>query len=298
VSKLNLIFQILLVVACLTACQAPSAYDSSKSALLTEEKRRELDVLLANELDTWNMNSVRCEGGDPNHPWLAYECRETFFRDLAAQGYEMADIVSKLFKLKPEQVQTVNDTEAFERLRQLADKGDKSALCFVQAILHYHRDNNRPFSDVTVSKYTKQGKELGLPLCAQNEFYLYLNGDVGYGYSKDPALAHQRLVEAASAGLYFSQRTLLTSYRLEGFNNPHTIRKALCWGRLAEHHSSWADFQGYIRDLIAAARDKDDQSKIIHPELEQLANDWSLRATPYDNKPTTPNECMQIEEEN
>jgi predicted double-glycine peptidase len=60
---------------------------------------------------------------------------------------------------------------------------------------------------------------------------------------------------------------------------------------------SLAFFQDYINDLRAAARDKNNQSKIVRPELEQLANDWSLRTTPYANKPTTPNECRLIEEE-
>jgi hypothetical protein len=286
--KLNFLFQVLFLMLLLSACSQPSTHGSTKTPQLTEEKRREMDVLLANELDTWNENSVRCEF-DRNNPHAPAECREAFFHELANQGYEMADIASKLFK--PTKGITVNDHIAFVRLRQLAKQGDKSALCFVQQILQFHRDNNESFSDAV--EYTKLGKTLVLPLCAQNEFYLYWNG--AYGYPKDLVLAHQRLLEAASAGLYHAQTKLLADYRQEGFGDTHTIRKALCWGRLAQNHSSWAFFQDYVNDLMVAARDKNDQSKIIHPELEQLAKEWDLRTTPYISKPTTSNDCMQIE---
>lgn len=285
-------FQMLLVVACLSACQVSSAYDPSKSALLTEEKLRELDVLLANEVSTWDTNTARCSV-DTKNPSAPFECRDAYFQKLASEGYEMADIVSRLFV----GIHTVNDREAYERLHKLAEQGDKSALCFAQQIIPKLRDTGWPYTYETELKYTKQGKALGLPLCALNEYYLYWNGAVELGYPKDAALAHQRLLEAARAGLFSAQSALLFQYRLEGFDNLHTIRKALCWGRIAGHHVAVADFQGYIRDLVAAARDKDDQSKIIHPELEQLANEWGLRTTPYENKPTTPNECIQIEEE-
>lgn len=292
--RLIFLFQVLLATLLFSACSQPPAHGSTKTSLLTEEKRRELDVLLANELDTWNENSVRCEY-DQNKPGAPAKCREAFFHELANEGYEMADIASKLFK--PTKGVIVDDRKTFERLTLLAKQGDKSALCFAQPIATALRNAGFTYDPEQAIKYTKQGKQLGLSLCAQSEYTLYLFGYIKAGYPKDANLAQRRLVEAASAGLYYAQTKLLADYKQEGFGDLHTIRKALCWGRLAQNHSSWAFFQDYIRDLVAAARDKNDQSKIVRPELEQLANDWSLRNTPYANKPTTPHECRQIEEE-
>jgi len=88
-----------------------------------------------------------------------------------------------------------------------------------------------------------------------------------------------------------------TNYRYKDNDLP-TIRKALCWGRLAGHHSVEANLRGFTGSLSTASRDKDDQSKLIHPELEQLAEDWDIGFTPYELKPTTIQDCLNIEEEN
>ena len=43
-----------------SSCSQSSAYDASKAPFLTEEKRRQYDIKLANELETYNFITERC----------------------------------------------------------------------------------------------------------------------------------------------------------------------------------------------------------------------------------------------
>lgn len=288
----------------LSACGQSSAYDASKAPLLTEEKRRAMDIMLANELETYNTNTERCKF-DLNNPYAPFECRVAFFKQLAAEGYEMADIADKIFN--PLRGEIRKDRAAYERLRQLADAGDKSALCFAPRIfIWFLQDTDWPYTAESEMKYNKQGVAQGLPLCILNEAYSYQHGESGY--PKNLNKAHPLALKAASAGLYGGHQFLFiehkqslgiykTNYRYKDNDFP-TIRKALCWGRLAGHHSVAADLRGFTGSLSRASRDRDDQSKLIHPELAQLAKDWDIGFTPYEKKPTTIPDCLKIEEEN
>jgi hypothetical protein len=274
----------------------PAAYDPLKAAQLSETRRREFDVALANELATWNALSARC-AFDPANPRAPFQCREKFFRSLASEGYEIADIVSQIYF--PSRGIIEQNRAAYERLRALAQAGDRSALCFAPYVFgQMGQKENLPYTLESEAAFTKQGRALGLPLCAINEFYLYWNGDGGYPH--DPGLAHQRLLEAAKAGLYFGQKHLMVDYAREGFDNVHTVQKALCWGRLAAQHSREARYDFYIDRLRAAARDPGDARKTPlrrPPELRQLADKWDSRITPDDRIATTIEDCIHLEEE-
>lgn len=288
----------------LSACGQSSAYDVSKAPLLTEEKRRVMDIMLANELETYNTNTERCKG-DPNKPSAVGECRVAFFKQLAEEGYEIADIADKIFD--PLRGDIRKDRAAYERLRQLADAGDKSALCFAPRIFIHHLSyEGWPYTIETEMRYNKLGAAQGLPLCLLNEALFYREGT--NGFPMDLKMTHKLALDAATEGLYLAQYLLLidyeksigitkADYRYKNSDLP-TIRKALCWGRLASMHSSWSLFYSFTNDLVTASRDKQDRSKLIHPELEQLADDWDLRYTSYEKRPTTPNDCLKIEKEN
>ncbi|WP_301101734.1 hypothetical protein [Propionivibrio sp.] len=269
---------------------APSAYNPAKASLLSEEKRREYDIQLANELATWNTNTTRCNRDAYTDP----DCRENFFRQLAADGYEIADIVSQIYF--PKQGVIKQNLEAYERLHQLAEAGDKSALCFAPYVLGRMGEKKTvwPYTGEREAKYTRRGVALGLPLCAINEFYAYWNGV--NGYPKDHQMAHQRLLDAAKAGLFFAQMNLSYDYEKEGFSDLHTIRKALCWGRLADQHSPSSGLWSYANSLRLAAWDPNDRQKLLHPEFMQLAKEWDPAATPHHIKHATIEECIQLEE--
>ena len=229
-----------------------------------------------------------------------------FFKQLAAEGYEITDIADEIFN--PLRGEIRKYRTAYERLRQLADEGDKSALCFAPRIFIWYLQNTEwPYTPETEMKYNEQGVAQGLPLCVLNKSYSYQHGESGY--PKDLNEAHQLALKAASAGLYGGQRFLLNEYwqklgvidyRYKDNDLP-IIRKALCWGRLAAHHSNHsfgADLRGFTGSLSTASRQKNDQSKLIHPELEQLSDDWDIGTTPYEQKPTTVQDCLNIEKEN
>lgn len=130
---------------------------------MTEEKRRLYDLQLINELETYNQNSERCIG-DPNKPDAVGKCRVAFFKQLAAEGYEMADIAVKIFD--PIRGEIRKDRAAYERLRKLAVAGDKSALCFAPRIFVSHLGREGwPYTIETEMKFNKQGVAQGLPLC-------------------------------------------------------------------------------------------------------------------------------------
>ncbi len=291
-------FLVLVLLVPLAACgdsPPPSAYDPAKAAQLSEAKRREYDILLANELATWDTNTTRC-AFDPTNPRRPFECREELFRQLAREGYKIADIVSQIYF--PSRGVIKQNRAAYERLRALALAGDTSALCFAPYVFgRMGQKENWPYSLESEAALTRRGQALGLPLCALNEFFTYRNG-VG-GYPHDPALAHQRLLEAAKAGLYFGQKVLMKDYADEGFEHQHTIRKALCWGRLADQHSPEAQFNFYAYNVRAAARDPDASWKapLRRPELRRLADQWDPRITPHDRMPITIEDCIRIEEE-
>lgn len=285
-----IIWALLLPLAACGQVTSMSAYDPSKAPLLSEEKRREYDILLANELATWNTNTTRCNLGADFDP----DCREKFFRQLATEGYEVADIVSQIYfprigVMRPNRA-------AYERLRKLADAGDKSALCFAPYVFgRMEQQKDWPYTGETEANYTKRGAALKLPLCAINEFYSYWSG--ANGYPEDHRLAHQRLLEAAKAGLFFGQRHLMTDYEQQGYEDLHVIRKALCWGRLADRHSPSSGRWSYASNVKMAAFDPTDGTKLIRPELLQLGKEWYPSNKPQDGKQVTINDCVKIEEE-
>lgn len=290
----SLILGILLLPLC--ACgqfNSSSAYDPSKASLLTEEKRREYDVLLANELATWNTNTTRCNREAHTDP----DCRERFFRELAADGYEIADIVSQIYFPRKGVIRA--NREAYERLHRLAEAGDTSALCFAPYVfgrLIQEDTQDWPYTGESEAVFTQKGMALDLPLCAINEFYYYWNG--AYGYPEDRDIAHKRLLKAAEKGLFFAQKNLMLDYQRDGFSDLIKIRKALCWGRLADQHSpnSWLD--GYVDNLRINAWARNGSGRVlVHPEFMQLAREWDPRFTPHGSKETKINECVQIEKE-
>lgn len=301
----------------LSACGNSSAYDASKAEQLTEEQRREMDVLLANELATFNTLSTRCGVDHIDGPYGAYgpfKCRINFINELASQGYEMADIALKLYA--PTRGEMTADLDAYQRLHDLAASGDQSAMCFAPFVIrdlgsysHQFDELDWPYSFSSELKYAKQGADRGLPVCA---FVVARTHQNGYLPTNFERFHHYALI-AAKGGVYLGQKYLMVMYKnqfasdvaaREGYYYDESIdllrlRKALCWGRLAQRHSVSAEHASFVTGLrsLYSRDNQNDRSRIIYPELIELANKWSLRTNPHKTFPVTINDCMKIEEE-
>lgn len=323
---LGVIYRALLaavVAACvpIAGCQAETStgplVDPAKAAQLSEARKWELDIQLANELATWNTNTRRFgvdeamksdawrdlpEAERERIRWSPFTGREAWFAQLAEEGYEMAAIAARIFK--PRQGVTVNDLQAYQRLKQLADAGDHSALCFASImrgaqVSEVVSEPGWPYSAEESLAYLKRGSSLGLPVCRTREAFMIGAGTRGYARDRDRALA--QFHEGARVGLYESHWKLFNAYahksEREGFSNLDIVRVALCWGRLASLHKPGEDYY-YLTSLKSAAWSKENSSRQAdRPELMALANEWDLHTTPYAAKPTTPENCIQLEQE-
>lgn len=322
----SLIRKTLLVVALFTGismsgCHAdiPSAplVDLVKAAQLSDTRKRELDIQLANELATWNTNTRRFGSDDAvmnSDAWRAlpeaerqrfllkpFASREAWFAELAEEGYEMAAIAARIYK--PKQGVTVKDVPAYRRIKQLADAGDHSALCFASIMQGAQvstviSDPGWPYTPEEALIYLKKGSSLGLPVCRTREAFLIAAGTLGYAQDRNRALA--QFHEGARANMYDAHWKLFKTYanksEREGFANLNTVRMALCWGRLASRHKPGED-QYYLAHLKSAAWKKNNFThQADRPELMALAKEWDLRTTPYEVKFTTPEDCIQLEQ--
>lgn len=288
--------------------------DPAKAALLSDARKRELDIQLANELATWNTNTRRFgvdealmeseawrampEVEKERIRWSPFASREAWFAELAEQGYEMAAIAARI--VKPKQGRAVPDETAFNRLKVLADAGDHSALCFASILLFkLTASQPAPYTDEEARRYQKTGAELGLPVCRTREAFLIGSGSHGYAWDGDRA--REQLHEGARVGLYEAHLRLFNAYahisERERFTNLSTVRAALCWGRLASLHKPGVAYY-YLANIKSAAWNKDNLSRQAdRPELMALAKDGDLHTTPFEAKPTTPEDCIQLEQE-
>ena len=309
---------ILLAATGVSGCHAvvPSTplVDPVKAAQMSEARKRELDIQLANELATWNTNTRHFNGAaaaadsgvlralpEAEQQRIVrrpFADREAWFAQLAEEGYEMAAIAARI--VKPSRGRVVPDKGAYRRLKELAEEGDQSALCFATVLLSkLTTEQPAPLTREEAVRYVKTGSQLGLPLCRTTEAFLIEGHLNGYAYDRERVL--RQLHEGANAGLYEAYRRLFNAFahksEREGFSNLNSVQAALCWGRLASRHKPDEAYY-YLANLKSAAWKKNNfANEADRPELMALAKEWDPLANPLNTKPTSSKDCIQLEQE-
>lgn len=275
-------------------------FDYDKYHALSIEKRNAYDVVFFNELETWNMNSTR-------YPIERYgQERKAEFQKMAADGYLPAYAALRLIQIVPATERY--DREAFDMLVKAAEQGDASAMCAIdnmplEAKLHEHRmhTTNKLF-------LTKKSAELGNGACMAYYGRALLLGNVSE-IPKDPKKALPLLIESARQGYYVAHQTFFdgpllqvlnekvdtlsgrldeASHRFD-FSDEKALKKAMCWGRLSEQHTSWAYFDSFIEGLNDYAKANN------RADLLEMSKAYSPRFVSGTIKIVNPEDCIKLE---
>lgn len=247
----------------------------------TPEQWRRYDRLFFNEAALWHHNSAAYDS----------RTRPRLFREMAAGGFKVAEIAPQLLTTGPTRNRAAARA-AFERLRVLAEKGDTSAMCFLA--LAWSRsvvEEAFPSYDVILA-HVERGAALGHPYCRLVIARLYGSGAEGYPKDFDRAMRIVR--EVAREGYWEAHVTLFKTYadRVPAYDDRDTLRRTLCWGRLAQQHSNWARFDWYTDKLrvfaVANAR----------RDLLELEKEWDIRSVPIEVKHLTADDCLAMETRN
>lgn len=265
-------------ISTLTGIQKPAA--SEPAPRLPPEKVREYDRIFFNEIEVWNKNSQEYRGSS----------RQELFEQMARDGYEVAGIALEIFK--PARGIIVTSVPAYEKLRALADSGNASAMCFLPFAYAKMDRDKLPYRFEDELKYVERGARMGHPNCKYAIATFYGGG--GWGYPRDLETALSMIREVALEGYYVAHLSMFTHYRRRErpFSDVNVVRRALCWGRLAEQHTNWALFDHYLNDLRAAAR------AAGRDDLWDLANQWDERKAPTSRRQVTARDCIAVEQEN
>ena len=258
------------------AGEGPAALGS-----LTPDQRRTYDRLFFNEAAVWQHNSA------------AYDSRTSpgLFREMAINGFKVAEIAPQLLVTGPTRDRVAVKT-AIERLRQLAERGDTSAMCFMPLAWSRSVAEETFFDYDVMLTYTKRGAELGQPYCRLVVARLYGSGTAGF--PKDLNRAMRMVREVAREGYYEAHVALFKTYaeRVPAYDDLDILRRTMCWGRLAQQHSNWALFDWYTDRLGAFAVAN------RRPDLLELKKEWDTRSSPIDVKRVTPDDCLAMEARN
>jgi hypothetical protein len=244
----------------------------------TPEQWRAYDRLFFNEATLWHHNSAAY--GPRTRPRL--------FKEMAANGFKVAALAPQLLTTGASRDRTAAK-KSFESLRLLAESGDTSAMCFMP--LAWSRsvlEEGFPSYD-SMLPYIKRGAASGHPYCRLVVARLYGSGSAGF--PKDMDRAMQMVREVAREGYYEAHVALFRTYaeRVPAYDDLDTLRKALCWGRLAQQHSNWARFDWYTDKMRAFAVANGRRN------LLELEKEWDTRSVPVEVKHTTPNDCLAME---
>jgi hypothetical protein len=275
-------------------------FDYDKYHALSIEKRNAYDVVFFNELETWNMNSTR-------YPIERYgQERKAEFQKMAADGYLPAYAALRLIQIVPATERY--DREAFDMLVKAAEQGDASAMCAIdnmplEAKLHEHRmhTTNKLF-------LTKKSAELGNGACMAYYGRILLLGNVSE-IPKDPKKALPLLIESARQGYYVAHKAFFyeplhqvlneqidtlsgrldeASHRFD-FSDEKALKKAMCWGRLSEQHTSWAYFDSFIEGLNDYAKANN------RADLLEMSRAYDPKFVPNTIKIVNPEDCIKLE---
>jgi TPR repeat protein len=237
-------------VACSNPRDNLQASGSQGTRQLSEEKRKEYDVLFFNEFSVFTHN----------RPGIN-ECRrrEALFRQMADEGYEVAGIALQLYDIGRCDDRGRYDEAARDRLEQLAGQGDTAAMCFLNTGLVWIKPPMRKFEEH--ANYIRLGAEQGHPDCMFTLALYYEDGLYGVPMDHDNSL--QWMEKAARSGNLRAQSGLQWRYQMgEGVDKDLAI--ALCWARAAAESGDKSGSNAYKNDLIML------QSDLVHTGKRHL----------------------------
>lgn len=263
-------------------------FDYEKAKQLSLEKHREYDVIFFNEVVIWNMNSNRY-GSDTGASNIG---RDVEFRRMAGDGYLPAYVALRLLDIV--RGNELDDPEALAMLLKAADAGDASAMCAFMAIPF--KRSLLPYEKIVAisRKMEERGLAQNHPACMARKGAQYLLG-LEPSVQKDTKAAMPLLLESARQGYYVAEDALFNLRYLKvlkhqfDFTDQRELRRALCWGRLAEQHTNWAGFDDFLGQLKDYAREND------RPDLLELSLSYDPRRVPITETVVKPEACIQLE---
>lgn len=302
----------------------PPPFDYEKARQLSPEKRREYDVIFANELAIWGTNSNRyideyiathreeeAKLIDGQH----HRRRVGEFATMARDGYLPAYVALRLYR---NGFQLVEDQNSIQMLLDAAEHGDVSAMCAEIRI-------TRAFAERTGyllarEGFVARGANAGHGGClarrgTEMAWHRTTKSDgiTPFSALADVDKALPDLYEAARQGYYFahSQLFLIRWRQLEQRDTPvfglRDIDRTLCWGRLAEQHSSNVSLNSYIGQLKTALRLGLTLEQVKAPlplyvwpkvpaEYQLLLDRYDREKVPVTRKVATPERCLELEQ--
>jgi hypothetical protein len=263
-------------------------FDYEKAKSLSAEKRQQYDVVFFNEMETWNLNSNRYKD--------SFVERKVEFEQMAEEGYLPAYAALRLVKIGTSYTQ--HDPEALEMLQTAAKQGDASAMCALVVIpLEESLLQGRNRSEISEGMMIRAA-EMGQGACMGWYGTTLLYGTTP-GIAQDRKAAMPLLLESARQGYYkpawalFSFRNLKALQNNFDFTDHAELERAMCWGRLAEQHTNWADFSDGFLHLLRDYAEKNDR-----PDLIEQSYRFDAQRIPVTIQAVKPEDCIQLEQGN
>ena len=218
---------VICIVACLLLYSMFARSTSFERKEIPEDVVRRMDILITNEIYNYDTNTELCQVTAENVTYFSTtKCRRDFFQYLSDQGYEVGNVVLKLFDVRKTEFRA--DLSEYERLHRLAEQGDKSALCLSGVVFYrFIRDEimSWPYTSATEFEFVKKGAAMGLPVCLYLEGQAYLFGK--NAYPKNMEMAVNKWRDAAVAGVYRAQVAMSTYFLEDGLSDPNDPSKKL-----------------------------------------------------------------------
>jgi hypothetical protein len=319
---------VLLVMALALAGWAvaePPSFDFEKAKQLTPEKRREYDVIFANEMDIRDSNSNRyIDEFLATHPeeeakqiGSHYQRRYEEVSAMAADGYLPAYVALRVLDLRTGR--RIEDAAALKMLLDAATQGDLSASCsmfslgLIKEFVYRTLGSKEAWEQAIV-----KGAELKHGRCLAIRgsrtawrFEKRADGVAPVSFLAEVDKALPDLFESARQGYYVAHRTLheirwtqlqQKDYQISG---PVELERLLCWGRLAQQHANAAHFDATISELtgyLARGLPKEEVEQFplglrpkISAEYLPLIDQYRPSKVPITRKVATPERCIELE---
>ena len=224
-------------------------FDASKARSMTAEKRAAYERELFIELSYWNTATRRFPGA------TGMAAREARWREMAADGFELADVVLRV--LDPSSGVVYSLRGPMRRLERLAEAGDAGAMCLMVGLANRAAiaQDWRPYQ-ATYLKWLVVGAQRGHPECLRRRgARLYQGSD---GYAKDASSGLRDLVNAARAGYVHAAATLVLHFRETDWqSNVQNARRLFCWTAVEDTvwtgvslDRYWDGTNKLLRDLV------------------------------------------------